>query len=147
MGLKQEVSSGITKAMKAGDKLRLSTLRLLLSAITYKEKETRSELTDDDILKLCSTLAKQRRDSIEQFRRGGREELAQKEEQELEILLAFLPEQLSPVDIEKIVKQTAAEVEATTMKDMGRLMKAVMGKVSGKADGKLVQQSVKAVLS
>ncbi len=143
MPLKEEITTGIKTAMKAKDKPRLQTLRFLLSAIKNKEIDKREELSDVDILQVISTSVKQHKDSIEQFRKGGRDDLADQEAAELEILLGFLPEQLSEAEIKDVVAATATELGASSMKEMGGLMKAVMIKLKGKADGKLVQEMVK----
>lgn len=146
MGLKEEITKDITTAMKAGEKLKTSTLRLLLNAIKNKEIELRRALDDDEAVTLVGTLIRQRHDSIEQFRKGGRVELAEKEEEEIKILNAYLPEQLSEKEITDIVKKAADEIWAKSMKDMGRLMKEVMPRVKGKADGRLVNEIVKKAL-
>ncbi len=143
MGLKEEITGKMKEAMKAGDKPTLSTLRYLLSAVKNKEIEKRRELADEEVLQVVSTLAKQRQDSIEQFRKGGRDDLVEKEVRELAILKAFMPQQLSAEEIQAVVDETAAEVGAEGMKDMGRLMKAVMAKLRGRADGRTVQEIVK----
>ena len=146
MSLREDISTQINASLKSGDKPRLSTLRLLLSAVKYKEIEVKKELTDAQVQQIATTLSKQRRESIELFRKGDRVDLAEKEEAELEILLEFIPPQLSEEELSIIVKETAAETGASTMKEMGKLMGAVMGKVKGKADGNLVQKLVKGVL-
>ncbi len=143
MGLKEEITGKMKEAMKAGDKPTLSTLRYLLSAVKNKEIEKRRELADEEVLQVVSTLAKQRQDSIEQFRKGGRDDLVEKEVRELAILKAFMPQQLSAEEIQAVVDETAAEVGAEGMKDMGKLMKAVMAKLRGRADGRTVQEIVK----
>ncbi len=143
MGLKEEITGKMKEAMKAGDKPTLSTLRYLLSAVKNKEIEKRRELADEEVLQVVSTLAKQRQDSIEQFRKGGRDDLVEKEVRELAILKAFMPQQFSAEEIQAVVDETAAEVGAEGMKDMGRLMKAVMAKLRGRADGRTVQEIVK----
>lgn len=143
MPLKEEITTGIKTAMKSGDKPRLQTLRFLLSAIKNKEIDKREELSDTEILQVIATSVKQHKDSIEQFRKGGRDDLADQEAAELVILVDFLPEQLSEGEIKDAVAATATEIGATSMKDMGGLMKAVMAKLKGKADGKLVQEMVK----
>jgi uncharacterized protein YqeY len=134
-GRLKSFSKEIASAVKAGDKLRLSTLRLLLAAVKNKEIELRKELSDEGVHKVASTLSRQRRDSIEQFKKGGRFDLADKEEEELEILKAFM-----------IVKKAVSETGATGVKDMGKVMKAVMAELKGKAEGKTVQQVVKEFL-
>jgi uncharacterized protein YqeY len=146
MGLREEITKEIASAVKAGDKLRLSTLRLLLAAVKNKEIELRKELSDEGVHKVASTLSRQRRDSIEQFKKGGRFDLADKEEEELEILKAFMPPQLSTDEIMEIVKKAVSETGATGVKDMGKVMKAVMAELKGKAEGKTVQQVVKEFL-
>ena len=146
MSLREDISTQINASLKSGDKPRLSTLRLLLSAVKYKEIEVKKELTDSEVQQIATTLSKQRRESIELFRKGDRVDLAEKEEAELEILLEFIPPQLSEEELSIIVKETAAETGASTIKEMGKLMGAVMGKVKGKADGNLVQKLVKGVL-
>ncbi len=146
MSIKDSLTKDIAEATKAGEKLRLSTLRLVLSSVKNKEIELRRELTEEDFVEVVSTMAKQRRESIELYTRGGRDELAEKEAAELEILEEFLPEQLSEDEILSVIKDTAAELGATTIKEMGRLMGAVMPKLKGKADGKLVQSLARKVL-
>lgn len=147
MGLKENVSKDMVKAMKAGEKLRVSTLRMLIAAIKYKEIDKGEELTDADIVQVATTMAKQRRDSIDQFRAGGREEMAKQEEEELKVLAEFLPEQMDASEVVKIVEEVAGEVGASGPADMGKVMKGVMAKLKGKADGKVVQEAVKGFLS
>lgn len=146
MGLRDDITKGITESMKAGQKERLSTLRMLLSAIKYKEVDAKHQLGDEEVVAVVSTLVKQRLDSIEQFTKGNRPDLADKEQAELVILKAYLPPQLSADEIREIVKKAAAETGASGAKDMGKLMKAVMPHVKGKSDGKLVNDIVKEVL-
>lgn len=146
MTLKERIREELTAAMKSKDELKLSTLRLLTSSIKNKEIEERKELTDEAVMNVLSTAAKQRRDSIEQFEKAGRTDLAVKEAAELAILQTYMPTQLSEAEIEQIVKETMVEAEATTAKEMGKLMKALMPKTKGKADGKLVNEVVKRLL-
>ena len=147
MGLKEDLSKDMVKAMKAGEKLRVSTLRMLIAAVKYKEIDKGEALTDADVQKVATTMAKQRRDSIEQFRAGGREEMAKQEEEELKILSEFLPEQVSESEVMKVVEEIAGEVGARGPADMGKVMKGVMAKLKGRADGKVVQEAVKGFLS
>jgi len=150
MGIKDGLKAKIAASMKAGDKRRTSTLRMLLSALTNKEIELRSSKNPDECLEfipLVQTMIRQRRDSIEQYEKGGRPELAVVEAEEIKILEEFLPTQLTAEEIETIVKDTAGELGASSMKDMGRLMKAVMAKVKGKTGGKAVQEAVKKALN
>ncbi len=146
MSLRDEISKEVSAALKAGDKARLSTLRLLMSAVKYKEVDLRRPLTDDEVRQVVSTLVRQRQDSIEQFTKGGRADLADKEEAEIKVLQGYLPAQMSAAEIREIVKKAAEETGAAGAGDMGRLMKAVMPLVKGRADGKLVSEIVKEVL-
>lgn len=146
MGIREDLTKDIAVAMKAGEKLRLGTLRLLLSAVKNKEIDTKKPLTDEEFQQTISTMCKQRRESIEQFEAGGRQELADQERGELEILMAFLPEQLTEEEVRAIITAAKEELGVTSPKEMGKLMGAVMPKVKGKADGKLVQAIVKELL-
>lgn len=146
MSLRDDIQKEIAVAMKAGDKLKLSAVRMLLSAVKYKEVDERRPLTDAEVHLVVGTLVRQRLDSIEQFKQGGRADLVEKEEAELAILKAYLPPQLSADELREIVKTTAARIGAAAMKDMGKLMKELMPVVKGKADGKLVNDIVKEVL-
>ncbi|HDJ29128.1 MAG TPA: GatB/YqeY domain-containing protein [Proteobacteria bacterium] len=147
MNLKEQLTEEMKTAAKAKDKLKLSTIRMVRSEIKNREIALRHELNDDEILKLLGTMVKQRKDSINQFKKGGRDDLAAREEQELEILQAYLPEQLDAAEIEKIVKAVIAETGAVGKKDMGKVMQAVMARVAGRADGKEVNRMVSSQLS
>lgn len=147
MGLKDDLSANVVKALKAKDKETVSTLRFLLSAVKNKEKDLRREIRDDEVQAVALSQVKQRQDSIEQFEKGGRQDLADKERAELEILKDYIPEQLSEDALRSIVKAAITETGAETMKDMGKLMKAVMAKAKGKADGKAVSAIVKELLA
>jgi len=146
LSLKERLKEELKVAMKARDELKVSTIRLVNSVIKNKEIDTRKELDDEAVLAVLSTSAKQRRESIEQYEKAGRTDLADKEKAELAILQTFMPEQLGSEEIEKLVREAAAETGAAGPKDMGKLMKALMPKVKGKADGKLVNEIVKGVL-
>lgn len=146
MSLRADITKDITAAMKAGEKEKLSALRMLLSAAKYKEVDLKRELNDEEFQQVASTLIRQRQDSIEQFIKGGRQELADKEQREIEFIKVYLPAQLGADEVRAIVKKAAAEAGASGAKDMGKLMKAVMPLVKGKADGKLVNDMVKEVL-
>ena len=146
MGFKEDLSKEIITALKAGDKTRTSTLRLLLNAIKNKEIDLRRPLTEAEATQIVATLIRQRRDSIEQYKKGGRDDLAGKEEEEIKILNEFLPPQLSEEEITEAVKKVAEEIGAGSMKDMGRLMKEVMGRLKGRAGGRQVQEAVKKTL-
>lgn len=147
MNLKDKINQDLKDAMKSGDKIKLETIRSIRALILEFEKSgTGKDLTPDDEVKMVSTAVKKRKDSIEQFRNAGREELALKEEKELEILLAYLPKQLSEEEIADKIKLLAAEVGAKTKEDFPKLMPLVMKELKGKADGKLVKTLVEKFL-
>lgn len=148
MTLKQQIISDMTAAMKAQDSARTSTLRMLKAAITNREKEGGGELTDEDVQKLLRSQVKQRRDSVEQFEKAGRQELADKESAEIAIIDMYLPQAASQDEIEQAVVAAITGTGASSMKDMGAVMKAAMAMLAGKnADGKAVSETVKAKLS
>lgn len=147
MSLKDTISNNMKAAMKSGEKLKVSTLRMLLSSMKYKEKDLKREPNDEEILQAISTMVKQRKDSMDQYKKGGRDDLADKEAEEVEILMAYMPEQLSEDEVRTIIKDIAEELGLSAMSDMGTLMKASMEKLKGKTDGKLVNVIVKEVLS
>ena len=146
MSLRQDIHKDIAVAMKAGDKERLSTVRMLMSAIKYKEVDAHRDLNDEETIAVISTLVKQRQDSIEQFTKGNRLDLVEKESKELAVLRTYLPPQLSEAEVRDIIKKAVAETGAAGQKDMGKLMKVVMPQVKGKADGKMVNDIVKELL-
>jgi uncharacterized protein YqeY len=139
MSLQERISQEIKTAMLARDAERLSTLRMLKSALGYAliEKKTES-LPDAEVVALVQKEVKKRRDSVEQFEKGGRVELAAKEKQEITVLESFLPQPLSADVLEKLVRDTISEVGATSKKDMGAVIKAVQAKAAGRADGKTI---------
>ena len=147
MELKTEIQQAVKAAMKGGDTLTLSTLRFLLSAIHNEEIKLRRELTTEEIQKTIATLAKQRNESISSFRKGGREELARKEEAELAVLQQYLPQALTEEQLRFLIQETIGEVGAKGVADLGKVMKQVMPKVSGRSDGKRVNELVKELLS
>jgi len=147
MELKAEIQEAVKSALKRGDALTLSTLRLLLSAIHNEEIKLRRELTAEEIQRTIATLAKQRHESIALFRKGNREELAQKEEAELAILQKYLPQALSEEELRGLIQQSIGEVGAKGVGDLGKVMKQVMPKVSGRSDGKRVNELAKELLS
>ena len=146
MSIKEKLKADLVTAMKARAELKVSTLRLITSAIKNKEIDERKELDDEGVLAVLNTAAKQRRDSIEQFEKGGRQDLADKEKAELVIIQEYLPQQLSKEEVAAFIKEAIAETGAAGAKDMGKVMKALMPKVKGKADGKLVNELVKEIL-
>ncbi len=148
MSLKQQILSDLTTAMKAQDAPRTSTLRMVKAALVNREIEKGGELDDDEMAKLLRSLVKQRRDSVEQYLKGNRQDLADKESAELAVIEAYLPQAASPAEIEQAVVAAIAESGASSMKDMGKVMKAVQMALSGKnADGRTVSEIVKAKLS
>ena len=147
MSLKQQIVSDLTASMKAQDAQRTSTLRMVKAAFMNREIEKGGELDDEEMSKLLRTLVKQRRDSVEQYEKGGRPELAAKEKSEIEVIETYLPQAASREEIEAAVTAAIAETGATSMKDMGKVMKSVQAALSGKnADGRTVSEIVKARL-
>ncbi|MBP2673965.1 MAG: hypothetical protein H6Q84_805 [Deltaproteobacteria bacterium] len=155
LGLKEQIRQDMQKAAKERDSLALSALRMAVAAIrnreieavTRKELAQGSELPDEAILKVIATMVKQRRESIELFLQGNRPELAEKEQAEIAVLERYLPKGLSSQEIEALVREAIAETGAKGPADMGRLMKAVMPKVAGRADGKAVNETVRRLLA
>jgi len=144
MLLRDKVNAGIAAAMKAREATRLSALRMLKAAIMNKGIEKSHDLDDAEVLQVVSSLVKQRRDSIEQFSKAGRSDLADKETAEITILEEYLPPAASAADIDAAVAEAIAETNATSVKDMGKVMKAVMPKLAGKnADGRAVNEAVR----
>ena len=144
MTLNDKIAADITSAMKAKDALRLSALRMLKAAVMNKEVEKGRTLEDPEVLQVVSSLVKQRRDSIEQFSKAGRSDLVDKETGEIGILEAYLPPAVSAEEIEAAVAAAIAESGATSAKDMGKVMKAVMPKLAGKnVDGRAVNEAVR----
>ena len=146
MPLAEELLDDMKVAMKARDELKVSTLRLARSAINNAEIEKGRPLTDEEILETLARESKRRREAIEGYEKAGRTELVEKEQTELAILSQYLPQQLDEAEIEKIAREVAAELGAVGMSDKGRMMGAVMPRVRGRADGKLVNQVVDRVL-
>ena len=148
MNLKDKITADMTAAMKAKDAARTSTLRMVKAAITNREKEGGAAITDEEVLKLLRSQVKQRRDSVEQYQKGGRPELAQKEQAEIVVIKEYLPQAASQEEIDQAVAAALAETGASTVKDMGAVMKAAMARLAGKnADGKTVSAAVKVKLS
>ena len=147
MSLKQQVISDLTTSMKAQDAPRTSTLRMVKAAVMNREIEKGGELDDEEMMKLLRYLVKQRRDSVEQYENAGRQELADKEKTEIEVIEAYLPQAASPAEIEAAVAAAVAETGASSIKDMGKVMKAVQAALADKnADGRTVSEIVKAKL-
>ena len=147
MSLEERLIDEMKQAMKSDDKLRLSTIRMIRSAVKNKEIELRKKLEDDDIFKVIQGMVRKGEESLEQFEAGGRMDLVEKEKKEMEILKSFLPQPISQEEILKIIDQSIEEAQASSLKDLGKVMKSVMPKLAGKADGKLINQLVKERLS
>jgi uncharacterized protein len=148
MALTDTINDHITAAMKAKDVVRLSTLRMLKTAMVNKSVERSRDLEDAEVLQIISSLVKQRRDSAEQFSKAGRADLVEKETAEIAVLDAYLPPAATAAEIEAAVAAAVAETGATSVKDMGTVMKAVMPKLAGKnADGRTISESVRRALA
>ena len=147
MSLNQKIVADLTASMKAQDTPRTSTLRMVKAAMMNRQIEKGSELDDDDMSKLLRSLVKQRRDSVEQYEKAGRQDLADKEKAEIAIIEAYLPQSASQEEIERAVAAAIQETGAASLKDMGKVMKATQSQLAGKnADGRLVSDIVKAKL-
>jgi uncharacterized protein YqeY len=143
MSLQERISQEIKAAMLAKDADRLSALRMLKSAVGYAQIERKTDnLPDADVMAIVQKEVKKRRDSVEQFEKGGRPELAAKEKQEITVLETFLPKPLSPEELEQLVRAVIQETGAATKKDMGPVIKAVQAKAAGRADGKTISALV-----
>ena len=147
MSLKQRLLADLTASMKAQEALRTSTLRMAKAALQNREIEKGGELDEEEMTKLLRSLVKQRHDSVEQYEKGGRQELADKEKAEIEILEQYLPQAASREEIEAAVSAAITETGASSMKDMGKVMKAAQASLAGKnADGRMVSEVVKGKL-
>ena len=151
MSLKETITGDIQAAMKSKDKVRLETLRSIKKVLLEKEVSVRpagqTDLTEEQETEVLVQVAKQRRDSIEQYQNAGRTDLAQQEAQELAIVEEFLPQQLSDAEVSQVIDNIIAQVGATSAKDMGKVMGAAMQQLKGKTDGRKVQEFVKSKLS
>lgn len=144
MALIDTISGHIADAMRAKDQAKLGALRMAKAALMNREVEKGRALDENEAHQVMASLIKQRRDSIEQFRKGGRDELAQKEEAEIQVLETYLPPPVDPAEIERVIQEAITETGATSAKDMGRIMKAVMPKFAGRTvDGKQVNEIVR----
>jgi uncharacterized protein YqeY len=148
MALKEQIAKEFNEALKAREERKLSALRLLRTEIKKREVSgQKKELTDAEVLETVSSLAKQRRESIRLFREGHRQDLVEKEEAELQILLSYLPQPFSQAEIEDLIDQVIRECQATSPRDHGKTMKAVMVKAAGRTEGKVVSEIVKQKLA
>jgi uncharacterized protein YqeY len=146
MSLIDKLQEDMKLALKSKDELRLSTIRLLRSSVSYARIDKGDELTDDEVLEVLAKAAKMRRESIEAAERGGREDVAQRERAELSVINEYLPKQLDEAEIETIARQIASEVGADDPKDRGKVMGPLMQQIRGRADGKLANQVVERIL-
>jgi uncharacterized protein YqeY len=144
MSLQDKIQTDIADAMRTKDSLKLGVLRMMKSAVKNKEVEKMKTLDEPEVLAVFNSLVKQRKDSIDQFRKGGREELAVKEEAEIKVIESYLPAAASDEDIRRAIDEAVQETGAASMKDMGKVMKATQARLAGKTvDGALVSQKVK----
>lgn len=149
MSLQEQLVNDMKEAMKSGDSVKVSTIRMLKAAIKNKEIEkggTSYKLSDKETLEVIVTAIKQRKDSIEQFTKGHRLDLAEKEKKELGILQAYMPPQMSDEDVKAEVKKAIAETSASSQKDMGKVMKVLMPRIAGRADGAVVNRIVRELI-
>ena len=148
MSVQARIEKDFVAALKAREELRVSTLRMVKTALKHREVAERRALTDIEVIEVVRSLIKQRREAIEQYRRGGRLDLAEKEAREIEILEEYVPPPASEAEIERVVEETIAELGARTLKDMGPVMKAVMAKLAGRVvEGRRVNEIVRTKLS
>lgn len=147
MDLKTRLGEDFKQGLRSGEKLRVSVIRLLTALIKNREVEKRGPLTDAEVLQAIVASCKQRQESIQQFRQGGRQDLADKESAELEILQSYLPKPLTSEELRAMVLEAIREVQATSLKEMGKVMGVLMPRVTGRADGKLVNTLVREALS
>ena len=147
MPLKEQLNADLKTAMKEKAQTRLTTIRQIRATVTNREIELHKELDEAEVVQVITTLVKQHKDSIEQFAKGGRADLVAKEEAELRVLEAYLPKQLSEAELCVVVQEAIRALNATSIKEMGAVMKSVMSQVQGQADGKLINQLVKQFLA
>jgi uncharacterized protein YqeY len=147
MALEDRLVEEMKQAMKSSDKLRLSTIRMIRTAVKNKEIEQRKPLDDEGIIRVIQGMVRKSEESVEQFKAGGRMDLVEKETKEIETMKSYLPQPLSREEVLTVIDQTIEETQATSLKDLGKVMKSLMPKLGGKVDGALVNQWVKERLS
>jgi uncharacterized protein YqeY len=147
MSFYEKITDDLKEAMKAKDLLRISCIRMLKTSIKHKQAERGEILRDEEIRSLISSLIRKGREAAEEFRKGGREDLAIKEEGEVAILYGYLPDQIEPDEIERVLKEIISELSADGLKDMGKVMKAAMNRIAGRAQGKEVNEIARRLLS
>lgn len=148
MSLCQQIDQDLVQAMKAKDEVRLNTLRMIKTALKNRQVDVQHELSDAEVIQVMKSLIKQRQDSVEQYQQAGRSDLAEHEQNEIRIIEHYLPPMLSQADVERVVDETIQELGASSLRDMGQVMKAVMGKLAtALVDGKMVNQMVRSKLT
>lgn len=147
MSLKDKLMEDLKTSMKNKDTIRKNTVTMVRAAVKQREVDERIELNDEDVLDIISKQLKEKKMAIEEFKKGSRQDLVDTTESEMEILLGYLPEQLSEEEVERIVKETIEEIGATSIKDIGLIMKSTMPKVKGRADGNMVNKAVRKMLN
>ncbi len=147
MSLSKKILEDLKEAMRAKDQLKLSCLRMLKTSIKNKQVEKGRELTDEEIQSVIASLVRKGKEAATEFEKGGRKDLAEKEKKELEIYYRYLPEQLSDEEIETTLREIISELSASGPRDMGKVMKAAMAKMAGRAEGKKVSEMAKKILS
>ena len=147
MELRARIEEALRNAIRGKNETAKDALRMLLTSVKVKEKDIRRQPSETEIHQVISSLVKQRHDSVEQYRKGGRADLASKEEDEIRVLQDFLPQQLSLEEVETMVSEAVSEAGVTSPNDMGRVMKILMPKVAGRADGKIVNELVRSKLA
>ena len=147
MDINARLNTEMVIAAKTKDKVRLSAIRMFKASLHNKEIDLMRPLNESETLQILSAIVKQRKDSIEQFTKCGRIDLVEKEEAELKVVQEFMPAQMSDDEVESVIKKAIVEAEAVSVKDMGKVMKILMSQLTGKADGKMVGEKVKALLS
>lgn len=147
MSLKEKLLSDLKDSMKNKEKVRKNTITMIRAAILQEEKDKKVDLDDRGIIAIASKQLKQRKDSLEDFKKAGRDDLIELTEEEIKVIEDYLPQQLSEDEVKSIVEETIKEINATSLKDMGKIMSSVMPKVAGQADGKLVNKVVREILS
>lgn len=147
MSLLDDIDHCFKTALKNQDRLELSTLRLLKTALKNRQVQEKRSLTEAEVIEVITSQVKQRRDSVEEFKRAGRSDLAQQEEEELRFLLSFLPQQLVPEEIRRQLEEIISELQASGPGDLGRVMKSAMVRLAGRADGKVVNAVARELLT
>lgn len=147
MSLKDKLMEEFKSSMRSKDTIRKNTVTMVRAAIKQREVDERKELSDEEVLEIISKQLKEKKMAIEEFRKGNRQDLVELTEAEMTILLEYLPKQLTIEEVEQVVRETIDEIGATSIKEIGIIMKAVMPKVKGKTDGNMINQAVRKILN